>query len=177
MAVVDSLVFKDEGKPSFIQNPVQDGVKFCAFCNAWHKARSLDNGTEFCAFCNTTHHSEACRVGLRDKCPDPIVDPIHQFLEEECSRHQKFDLGFCPECNCFHSKPAWLVCLTNNKPLLSWSPTRRMLWNLRWEACNSRQEMPSIKLQRSIFNAEELVRIVPHKYPYSNAKFVHHCNV
>ena len=174
MSVIDSLVFKDDGRPSFLENPIQEGVGLCNFCNAWHNSRASKNGIEYCAFCDTSHHSSACKAGLHDECPDPVADLIHGFLDEECSRQQKFDLSFCRGCNCFHSKPAWSVCLTNNMPQKNWSPTKRMLWTLRWEASNTNQKL---KQERSLFNKEDLIRIVPNKYPFGNTKFIHHCEV
>jgi len=37
--------------------------------------------------------------------------------------------------------------------------------------------LSSLKRERSLFNVSELSMIVPYEYPFTNGKFVHHCNV
>jgi len=174
---IDTLVFRDDGKVSYLRNPGLSGVKYCRHCKVWHERLSLETGTRFCAFCYTTHHSKACRAGLNEKCADPSVDPIHDFLSEECEKNQKFDLSFCKECNCFHSKQGWKLCLEANRPKLSWNAGRQLVWRTRWDVCTADGNASSMKRERSLFNVSELSMIVPYEYPFSSGKFVHHCNV
>jgi len=171
----DTLIFRDDGKSSFTTDPGQDGIMYCKHCGSWHSNPKLDSGTKFCAFCYTTHHSRSCGAGLGEKCPDPSIDPIHSFLEKQCEKHQKFDLSFCVECNCFHSKQAFRICLEKNRPKRSWGKERTLIWKLRWRLCSSSEVM--IKKERSLFNITELMRFVPYEYPFANGRFVHHCNV
>jgi hypothetical protein len=173
---IDTLVFRDDGKSSYVVNPHISGAKYCRHCRAWHERLSLENGTKFCAFCYTTHHSRACRAGLGQSCPDPSIDPIHDFLGDECSKNQKFDLSFCKECNCFHSKQGWTLCLEANHPKQSWNQNRQTIWKMRWDVCMA-DGLSSLKRERSLFNVSELSMIVPYEYPFTNGKFVHHCNV
>ena len=173
---IDTLVFRDDGKSSYVVNPYISGVKYCRHCRSWHEKLSLENGTKFCVFCLTTHHSRACRAGLGQSCPDPSIDPIHDFLGEECSKNQKFDLSFCKECNCFHSKQGWTLCLEANRPKQSWNQNRQTIWKMRWDVCMA-DGLSSLKRERSLFNVSELSMIVPYEYPFTNGKFVHHCNV
>ena len=174
---IDTIIFRDDGKQSFHENPNLDGIEYCKHCRTWHEKLSLESGTKFCAFCYTTHHSRACRAGFGDRCPDPKLDPIHNFLTEECSKNQKFDLSFCKECNCFHSKEAWKMCLEANPPRPGWNEKRKMIWKLRWEVSISDQSGPGLRRERSLFDLAELLRIVPYEYPFSNGKFVHRCNL
>ncbi|MHB2035430.1 MAG: hypothetical protein ACYCPW_01630 [Nitrososphaerales archaeon] len=175
---IDTIAFRDDGKSSFAADPDQSGIAFCKRCRSWHAKLQLDSGLEFCAFCNTTHHSRACRAGLQESCPDKSIDPIHNFLTRECLKHQEFDLSFCRECNCFHSKQGWRVCLESNRPKRGWSQKRKLVWEMRWQVCGSNKGDSSvIKTERSLFNLTDLMRIVPYEYPFSNGKFVHHCNV
>jgi hypothetical protein len=173
---IDTLVFKDDGKASYTQNPRILGVKYCRHCKAWHDRLSLETGLRFCAFCYTTHHSKACRSGLGQKCPDPSIDPIHDFLSDECARNQKFDLAFCSECNCFHSKQGWSICLEANRPKPTWTQSRQTIWKLRWEACTL-EGNSTLRRERSLFDMSERSMITPYEYPFSNGKFVHHCNL
>ena len=174
----DTLVFRDDGRKSYTENPKIYGIKYCKHCRCWHEKLQLETGTKFCAFCYTTHHSKACQAGFGQKCRDPKADPIHEFLGEECSKNQKFDLSFCKPCNCFHSKEAWQLCLENNPPKPQWDSKRKMIWKLRWDVCNQFSVTDSsLRKERSLFNLDELQRITPHEYPYTNGKFVHHCNV
>ncbi len=161
---------------SYALNPRISTVKYCRHCHTWHEKLSLGNGTKFCAFCYTTHHSRACRAGLDQKCQDASIDPIHDFLSDECSKNQKFDLSFCKECNCFHSKQGWKLCLEANPPKPIWNQSRQTIWKLRWDVCLA-EEDSAMKRERSLFNVSELSMIVPYEFPYSNGKFVHHCNV
>lgn len=171
--VVDSIVFRDEGKASFQNDPHQKGVIYCSYCRSWHVKFKLAMGTEFCAFCSTTHHSQACRAGLGEKCPDTNVDPIHNFLTRECRRKQKFDLNFCSECNCFHSNQGWRICLENNKPKSGWSEKRKLIWKMRWQLTRTGEmESKSLKRERSLFNMTESMRLVPRDYPFASSKFV-----
>ncbi|MDA4129451.1 MAG: hypothetical protein OK457_01650 [Thaumarchaeota archaeon] len=174
---IDTLIFRDDGKPSFIENPKIHSVGYCRHCKVWHEKLALENGTKFCAFCYTTHHSRACRAGFHEKCTDVSVDPIHEFLTEECNKHQKFDLSFCKECNCFHSKKGWEICLDRNRPAKSWNIARKDIWKLRWDVSTSDEAGSSIKRERSLFNPSEMQKIIPYEYPYSSGRFVHHCNV
>jgi hypothetical protein len=173
---IDTLVFRDDGNSSYREDPSLSGIMYCKHCRSWHAKLKLETGLEFCAFCSTTHHSRACGAGLGQKCSDPTIDPIHRFMTEECLKNQEFDLSFCRECNCFHSKLGWKVCLEKNRPGARWSQRRKTVWELRWRACRSSEKENALRRERSLFNMEELVRIVPYEYPYSNAKFVHHCN-
>jgi hypothetical protein len=125
----------------------------------------------------TTHHSRACSAGFGEKCPDPEIDPINNFLTNECAKHQRFDLSFCMECNCFHSKDGWKLCLRNNPPRMGWDERRQMIWKLRWDVCTSDRSSSGMSRERSLFNLQELARITPYEYPFSNAKFVRHRNV
>jgi hypothetical protein len=173
---VDTLVFRDDGKTSFVEDPGQMGVKYCKHCRSWHQKLQLETGVEFCAFCNTTHHSRACRAGLGERCPDPKLDPIHEFMTRECLKHQKADLTFCSECNCFHSKQGWKICLENNRPKPTWSERKKLAWQTRWQMCRgSWDESMTMKSNRSLFDLSGLIRTVPYEYPFSNGKFVHHC--
>jgi hypothetical protein len=173
---IDTLVFKDDGKASYTQNPRISGIKYCRHCRVWHDRLSLETGLRFCAFCYTTHHSRACRAGLGQKCPDPSIDPIHYFLSDECARNQKFDLSFCSECNCFHSKQGWTVCLEANRPKTTWIQSRQTIWKLRWDACTT-DSGSTLRRERSLFNTSERSMITPYEYPFTNGKFVHHCKV
>ena len=174
----DTLVFRDDGKSSFPNDPGQIGVVYCEHCDSWHSRLRLETGLEFCAFCSTTHHSRACRAALGEKCPNPKIDTIHKFLTKECLKHQEFDLSFCKECNCFHSKQGWKLCLQKNRPKPAWSQKKKLVWQMRWRVCGSREEENAVmKSERSLFNLADLIRTVPYEYPYSNARFVHHCNV
>lgn len=173
---IDTLVFREEGSPSFSTDPGQNGVRYCDHCKAWHARLQLEVGTEFCAFCSTTHHSRACGAGLGERCPNPSIDPIHAFLTRECHDHQKFDLNFCRECNCFHSNQGWKICLERNPINPSWSHERKLIWEMRWRATRSKASR-KIKSERSLFNMAQLIKAIPYEYPFSNAKFVHHCNV
>lgn len=170
----DSLLFKDDGKPSFKADPCQKGVVFCAHCGTWHERLQFDNRKEFCAFCLTTHHSRACGAGLGEKCIQPEADPIHEFITRECQNHQRFDLSFCRECNCFHSKEAWKVCLLKNKLEPSWSAERKQIWKLRWSVCDTGK---SLQTDRSLFDSRELSRLTPLEYPLSSGRFVRNCKV
>jgi hypothetical protein len=170
----DLLIFRDDGKTSYSSNPRILGVKYCKHCRAWHEKLALEGGPKFCAFCYTTHHSKACRSGFGDKCSDPELDPIHEFLVDECSRHQKFDLSFCKDCNCFHSKRGWKICLRANPPKDGWDDKRKLIWRMRWEICTSDIEDSIMSKERSLFDLGELTRITPHVFPFSNGKFVHH---
>ena len=171
---VDTLAFRDDGTPSFEEDPRLAGVRYCNHCASWHRRLILDTGVEFCAFCNTTHHSRACRAGLGEKCPDPKLDPIHAFMTRECRKHQEFDLSFCAECNCFHSKQGWKNCLRNNRPKSTWSNKRKLLWKKRWDLCRrSDDNGMTMKIERNLFNLSALIRSVPYEYPLSNARFVH----
>ena len=58
-----------------------------------------------------------------------------------------------------------------------WSQKRKIVWEMRWQVCRSSERNGTMKSERSLFNLTELIRIVPYEYPFSNAKFVHHCNV
>jgi len=173
---IDTLVFKDDGKTSYTRNPRISGVKYCRHCRVWHDRLSLETGLRFCSFCYTTHHSRACRAGLGQKCPDPSIDPIHNFLTDECSRNQKFDLSFCSECNCFHSKQGWTICLEANPPKSTWTQSRQTIWKLRWDACTT-DGTSTLRRERSLFDTSERSMITPYEYPFSNGKFVHHCKV
>jgi hypothetical protein len=171
-------VFRDDGRESFLEDPRRNGVRHCKHCNAWHAKLQLEMGTEFCAFCFTTHHSRACASGLGEKCKNPRIDPIHGFLIRECHLHQRFDLSFCRECNCFHSKQGWKICLENNIPKRGWSNERRVIWEIRWSASSHSLDTRTIKSEeRSLFNISQLIRAVPYEYPFSNGKFIHHCKV
>jgi hypothetical protein len=173
---IDTLTFRDDGKESFPNDPRQNGVRYCKHCKAWHAKLQLDMGTKFCAFCFTTHHSRACASGLGEKCKNPAIDPIHGFLTRECHEHQRFDLSFCRECNCFHSKQGWKICLRNNRPERGWSEERRIIWQIRCRASNSLDKR-TIRRERSLFNMAQLIRAVPHEYPFSNGRFIHQCNL
>jgi hypothetical protein len=173
---IDTLVFKDDGKVSYVQNPRISGIKYCRHCRVWHEKLALETGVKFCAFCYTTHHSRACRAGLGQRCQDLSIDPIHEFLSDECSKNQKFDLSFCKECNCFHSMQGWKICLEANRPKSSWTQAAQTVWKMRWDVCMAGTNS-SIKRERSLFNVSELSMIVPYEYPFTNGKFVHHCNV
>lgn len=170
----DALVFKDDGKPSFEADPGQRGVVKCAHCGAWHERLRLEIGKEFCAFCLTTHHSRACGAGLGEECSHPNSDPIHSFIEKECLKHQRFDLSYCRECNCFHSKEAWKLCLQKNRPKQSWSSERKRVWKLRWQVSGVRN---SLQKDRSLFDTREMSRLTPLEYPLSSGKFVRNCSV
>ncbi len=176
---IDSIVFREEGNPSFKQNPSQNGVSYCEFCKAWHTKLKLEAGIEFCAFCNTTHHSRACRAGLRERCNDPSVDPIHNFLSQECKRQQRFDLNFCGDCNCFHSKHGWKICLENHKPKSNWSKERKLIWKMRWQSSRSSETERKVimKRERNLFDQTEAMRLVPYEYPLSSAKFIRQSNL
>ncbi|MGI0092046.1 MAG: hypothetical protein ACREBS_10080 [Nitrososphaerales archaeon] len=174
---IDTLLFRDDGQSSFVQDPMQNNIRYCGHCKSWHAKLQLDSGIEFCAFCNTTHHSRACRAGLGEACPDPSIDHIHSFLVKECSKHQKLDLNFCKECNCSHSKQGWNICLENNKPQRNWSQKKKSIWKTRRQACAINEESSVLRSERSLFNLTDLVRTVPFEYPFSNGRFVHHCNV
>ena len=175
---VDTLLFRDDGKSSFEEDPMQINVKYCRHCKSWHEKLQLDSGIAFCAFCNTTHHWRACKAGLAEICPDPTIDPIHKFLENECLKHQRLNLNFCREYNCFHSKQGWVVCLENNKPQRNWSEKKRSIWETRWQVCAAHKNHSSVlKSERSLFNLTDLVRTAPYEYPFSNGRFVHHCIV
>lgn len=173
----DILIFRDDGKLSFTTDPGQDGIRYCEYCGSWHASLKLESGTEFCGFCYTTHHSRACGAGLREKCAGATIDPIHDFLSKECSKHQKFELNFCGECNCFHSKKAWRICLEKNRPKRAWSKDRKLVWEFRWQLCGSGDAERMVTKERSLFNMTELIRFVPYECPFSNGKFIHHCNV
>lgn len=170
--VSDVLLFKDNGRPSFEKDPGQKGVVLCRHCGAWHERLQLEIGKEFCAFCMTTHHSRACSAGLGEDCIRPNADPIHKFITKECLNHQMFDLSFCHECNCFHSKEAWKLCLEKNKPSLSWSPERKRIWKLRWNVSTAK----SLKRDRSLFDSRELSRLTPLEFPHSTGRFVRNSN-
>lgn len=174
---IDTLVFRDDGKKSYSSDPAIQGVAYCRYCKMWHEDLTLESGPRFCAFCYTTHHSRACRAGYGEDCPDPSIDPIHHFLTQECSKHQIFDLSFCRECNCFHSSEAWRACLQNHRPRQGWTNKKKLIWKMRWETCVSERSGALMNRERSLFNMTELLRIVPHEYPYSNGKFIHHCHV
>jgi hypothetical protein len=168
-------VFRDDGVPTFTDDPRFSGIEFCSYCRAWHETLSLVGGALFCSFCKTTHHSRACRAGLGQRCSDPRADPIHVFLSRECLKHQKFDLSFCRGCNCFHSKEGWKVCLEHNRPKPNWHKGRRMIWKLRWKTCTASGERSILCKERSLFNLDDLDRIIPYEYPFSTGKFQHHC--
>jgi hypothetical protein len=69
------------------------------------------------------------------------------------------------------------MCLLNNKPSPNWTPTRRLIWNLRCEIFISGEEVSTLKKERSLFDKGTLVQVVPYEYPYSSARFVRHCSV
>jgi hypothetical protein len=172
---IDKLVFRDDGVPTFTEDPGFAGIEYCPYCGAWHEALTLVGVTVFCAFCKTTHHSRSCRAGLGERCSDPRADPIHAFLSRECLKHQKFDLSFCRGCNCFHSKEGWKICLEHNRPKANWRKSQKMIWKLRWKICTSAGENSTLRKERSLFNLDDLVRIVPYEYPFSTGRFQHHC--
>ncbi|MFI5419753.1 MAG: hypothetical protein ACHQ1H_02175, partial [Nitrososphaerales archaeon] len=155
---IDTLIFRDDGKPSFLEDPKFYSVGYCRHCQSWHEKLALETGTKFCAFCYTTHHSRACRAGFGERCTEASLDPIHKFLNEECNKHQKFDLSFCKECNCFHSKEAWELCLDRNRPTMRWSEGRKTIWKLRWDVYTSDKSASSVKRERSLFDVAELSR-------------------
>src|SRR5579864_5785971 len=166
---IDTLIFRDDGKTSFLEDPHSYPISYCRHCRTWHEKLALESGTRFCAFCYTTHHSRACRAGFGEKCIDSALDPIHKFLTDECNKHQKFDLSFCKECNCFHSREGWKLCLEANRPTAKWSEARKTLWKLRWDVCTSESAGSLIK-ERSLFDIAELARIIPYEYPFSNGR-------
>ncbi len=170
----ETLLFKDDGKPSFETDPGQKGVVLCRHCGRWHERLQLEIGKEFCAFCLTTHHSRACGAGLGEKCAQPHADPIYEFITKECQSHQRFDLSFCRECNCFHSKKAWKICLQKNRPKPSWSKERKHTWKLRWSVCGTTKSM---KKDWSIFDSRQMSRLTPLEYPMSNGRFVRNSKV
>ncbi|MDG6996743.1 MAG: hypothetical protein JRN52_12545 [Nitrososphaerota archaeon] len=169
---MDSLVFQEDGRASYLEDPKRHGILYCRHCKAWHFRPRLETGTEFCAFCSTTHHSRACGAGLREKC-STVRDPIHEFLSAECERQRKLDLSFCVECNCYHSKRGWKICLERNRPKSSWSQRRKLFWRIRWNACSGAQDS-EFRTERSLFNKTELERILPYEYPLAKSKFEHH---